>query len=98
MSRNREIKARYFSGAKAKDMHYYAISLLEKKPENILLHLDTNDAPCKSCADILKDLIELKDFIQEKSPSCKRITLALYLEFVLIEKRNKQTEKTRYIF
>ena len=98
MSRNSEIKARYFSGAKAKDMHYYAISLLEKKPENILLHLDTNDAPCKSCADILKDLIELKDFIQEKSPSCKKITLALYLEFVLIEKRNKQTEKTRYIF
>ena len=50
--------------------------MLEKKPENIILHLGTNDAPYKSDTDILKDLIELKDFILEKSPSCKRITLS----------------------
>ena len=29
----------------------------------------------KSGTDILKDLIELKDFILEKLPSCKKITL-----------------------
>ena len=28
-----------------KDMYHYAIPLLEKKPENIILHLGTNDAP-----------------------------------------------------
>ena len=76
MSRNRKIKVRYFPGAKIKDMYHYAIPLLEKKPENIILHLGTNDAPYKSDTDILKDLIELKDFILEKSPSCKRITLS----------------------
>ena len=52
-------------------MYHYAIPLVEKKPENIILHLGTNDAPYKSDTDILKDLIELKDFILEKSPSCK---------------------------
>ena len=57
-------------------MYHYAIPLLEKKPENIILHLGTNDAPYKSDTDILKDLIELKDFILEKSPSCKKITLS----------------------
>ena len=72
MSRNRKIKVRYFPGAKIKDMYHYAIPLLEKKPENIILHLGTNDAPYKSDTDILKDLIELKDFILEKSPSCKK--------------------------
>ena len=46
------------------------------KPENKILHLGTNDAPYKSDIDILKDLIELKNFILEKSPSCKKITLS----------------------
>ena len=57
-------------------MYHYAIRLLEKKPENIILHLGINNAPYKSDTDILKDLIELKDFILEKSPSCKKITLS----------------------
>ena len=77
MSRNRKIKVRYFPGAKIKDMYHYAIPLLEKKPENIILHLGTNDAPYKSEIDILKDLIELKGFILEKLLSCKKITLSL---------------------
>ena len=76
MSRNRKTKVRYFPGAKIKGMHHYAVPSLEKKPENIILHLGTNDAPYKSDTDILKDLIELKDFILEKSPSCKKITLS----------------------
>ena len=67
---------RYFPGAKCKDMYHYASPLLEKKSENIILHLGTNDAPYKSDIDILKDLIELKNFILEKSPSCKKITLS----------------------
>ena len=69
MSRNRKIKVRYFPGAKMKDNYYYAIPLLEKKPESVILHLGTNDAPYKSDTDILKDLIELKDFLLDKSPS-----------------------------
>ena len=67
---NRKIKVRYFPGAKIKGMYHYAIRLLEKKPENIILHLGINNAPYKSDTDILKDLIELKDFIREKLPSC----------------------------
>ena len=74
--RNRKIKVRYFPGAKIKDTYHYAIPLLEKKPENIILHLGTNDAPYKSDTDILKDLIKLKDFFLEKLPSCKKITLS----------------------
>ena len=75
MSGNRKIKVRYFPGAIIKDINHFVIPLLEKKPENINLHLGTNDARYKSDTDILKDLIELKDFILKKSPSCKRITL-----------------------
>ena len=55
MSGNSKIKVRYFPGAKIKDMYHYVIPLLEKKPENMILHLGTNDAPFKSDTDILKD-------------------------------------------
>ena len=48
MSRNRKIKVRYFPGAKIKDMYHYVIPLLEKKPENIILHLGKKDTPYKS--------------------------------------------------
>ena len=70
-------------------MYHYVIPLLEKKPENIILHLGKKDAPYKSDTAILKDLIELKDFILEKSHNCKKITL----QFVLIENTLRKTMK-----
>ena len=92
MSRNRKIKVRYFPGAKIKDMYYYGILFLEKKPENIVLHLGTNDAPYKSDTDIVKDLIELKNFTLEKLPSCKKITLLSSLVRTDRENANKNNE------
>ena len=53
-------------------MYHCVIPLLEKKPENIILHLGTDYTCYKSGANILKDLIELKDFTLEKLPSCKK--------------------------
>ena len=53
-------------------MYHYVIPLLEKKPENIILHLGTNDAPHKSGTNILKESIELKDFIMEKLLGSKK--------------------------
>ena len=48
MSRDKKNKVRYFPGAKIKDMYHYAIPLLEKKPENTIFYLGTNDSPYKS--------------------------------------------------
>ena len=70
MSRKNKIKNRYFPGAKIKDMDHYAISLLGKKLENVILHYGRNDAPYKFGSNILKDLIQLKKLL-EKLPSCK---------------------------
>ena len=44
------MKACFFPGAK--DFYYYLVSLLKKKPDNIILHFGTNDAPYKSEDDI----------------------------------------------
>ena len=87
MPRNRKIKVRYCPGAKSKDMYHYTITLLEKKLENIILLLGTNDTLYKSDTDI-----ELKDFILEKSLSCKKITLSSPLVQTNRENANKNNE------
>ena len=57
-------------------MFHYAIPLLEKKPDYAILHVGTNDAPCKAGSDILNEILELMRFIKEKHPDSKKITLS----------------------
>ena len=99
VSRNKKIKVRFFPGAEIKDYHY-AINLLEKKPENIILHSVKNDAFHKAGTNILKNTIELMCFDLKKLPSCNKIRLsspAVYtnkvqrkiMKFLQIERKNK---------
>ena len=99
VSRNKKIKVRYFPEAKIKDYHY-AINLLEKKPENIILHPVKNDALHKGGTNILKNTIELMDFDLKKLPSCHKIRLSSpavcinkvqrkITKFLQIERKNK---------
>ena len=53
-----------------KDFYYYIVPLLKKKPDNILIHFGKNDAPHKN-EEIYKELKSIKDFINERHPSCK---------------------------
>ena len=39
----RILKVRSFPGATVKDMHSCTISLISKQPDNIILHVSTND-------------------------------------------------------
>ena len=99
VSRNKKIKVRYFPGAKIKGYHY-EINLLEKKPENIILHPVKNDALHKAGTNTLKNTIELMDFDLKKLPSCNKIRLSSpavcinkvqrkITKFLQIERKNK---------
>ena len=44
-----------------------------KQPENISLQVSTNDAVIHDSGEIVKDLLNLKGLIQEKTPNCKII-------------------------
>ena len=72
----------------------FCCCFLEKKPEIFILHFGTNDALYKSCANILKDLIKLKDFILGKLPSCKKVKLSSYTVHPdkEIAKKNNETD------
>ena len=42
--KNRPVKVRIFPGATVADMDHYLIPIIQKKPSNIILHVETNDA------------------------------------------------------
>ena len=65
LSRNRKVKVRFFPGAKMKDFYYYLVPLLKKKPDNLILHFGTNDAPYKNEDEKYKELKSIKDFINK---------------------------------
>ena len=54
-------------------MFHYAIPLLEKKPDDVVLHVGTSDAPYKAGSDIANEILELMRFIKEKHPGCKKL-------------------------
>ena len=65
LSRNRKVKVGFFPGAKMTDFYYYLVPLLKKKPDNIILHFGTNDAPHKNEDELYKELKSIKDFIKK---------------------------------
>ena len=45
MSRRKTIKVQTFPGATINDMKFFAVPLLKKKPDKVIIHVGTNDAP-----------------------------------------------------
>ena len=95
MSRNRKVKIRFFPDAKIKDMFHYAIPLLEKKPDYVILHVGTNDAPYKGGSDISNEILELMRLIKEKHPGRKKIILSAPI--IRTDNYNANKENERFI-
>ena len=70
-STNDRVTSKSFSGAKCKDMKHYIMPTLEKKPDEIILHVGTNDLKSSSAKTIVKDIVVLKDFVGKVSPFTK---------------------------
>ena len=47
-------------------MYHYLISIFEKKPEHLILHVETNDTANSTHQQIVNDVVALKQFIKEK--------------------------------
>ena len=63
------------------------VPLLKKKPDNIILHFGTNDAPYKNEDEIYKELKSIKDFIKKQHPSCK-----VYISAPILRLDNKNAK------
>ena len=45
LSRNRKVKVRFLPGTKREDLMFHLIPYLDKKFDNIIIHIETNDGP-----------------------------------------------------
>ena len=73
MSRKFKVKVRPFPGAKTEEMFHCLVPLLEKMPDYVILHVGTNDAIDHEASDIVKKILEVKEFIKLTIPNCKVI-------------------------
>ena len=76
LSRSKRIKVCYFPGGKTKDVQYHQISYLKKEPDNIIIHIGTNDSPYKMEDFIYKELVNVKETINKFHPNCKNIVIS----------------------
>ena len=73
LSGNRSVKVRIFPSALTHDMYDYLNPLLEKNPNNIILHVGTNNSVKETSKDILNEMLSLKNFIEKLCPTCQVI-------------------------
>ena len=66
MSKEGLTKVIYFPGARTRDMFFYLVSLLHKKPDKMILHIGTNDSTFYSATEIVEEIVTLKQCIPEK--------------------------------
>ena len=70
LSSNKKIKVRFFPGTKTESnvsLNYKS----KKKPDNIIIHIGTNDAPCKNESALYEELKQIKDFIIAYHPTVR---------------------------
>ena len=73
MSRKKTIKVRTFPGATINEMKFFAVPLLKKKPDKVIIHVGNNDVPHFTPDEIFKNMKELCLLIQKMVPSAKII-------------------------
>ena len=69
--KGRVVKVRPFSGPTIEDMYDYLKPILKKCPDNIILHVGTNNAARESPRVVFDKLLSLKSFIEKTLPNCK---------------------------
>ena len=71
MSRRKTIKVRIFPGATINDIKFFAVPLLKKRPDKVIIHVGTNDPPHFTPAEMLKKHERTSSF-DTKSGTCSK--------------------------
>ena len=59
MSSKLVVKAEKFSGATTDDTYHYLMPLLQKQPDNVILHVETNDASSCNSSGIVRSYLKI---------------------------------------
>ena len=94
MSRRKTTKVRIFPGATIKEMEFFAVPLLKKKTDKVIIHLGTNDAPHLPPDEMFKNMKELRLMIQRIVLSAKIIISSPALR---VDKANSDISNKKFI-
>lgn len=92
MLSHRNIKVRPFPEARINSMYSYIALLLLKKPNKVILHISTNDAPFMDSNKMLKCIFDLKEFSLRKLPTVK-----ILLSHLRIDNSNSNENNNNFI-
>ena len=67
------VEIKYFSGAKVNDIAKRADDIVKKKPDCLILHVGTNNAPNMASNEIIDEILSLKLRLEKETPSTKII-------------------------
>ena len=54
-------------------MYHYLVPLIQKQPDNVILHAGTNDAFSCNSSEIVNNILKLRSFISQKLPNANII-------------------------
>ena len=95
MLRKKLIKVRTFPGATVNDLTLFAVPLLKKKPDKVIVHhVGTNDAPHFTPDEMFRNMKKLRLLIQKMVPSAKIIILSPVLR---VDKANSDINNKKFI-
>ena len=96
MSSKRVVKVRKFPGGTTDDMYHYLMPLIQKQPDNVILHVGTNDASFCNSSEIVNNILKLRLFTSQKLPNANIILSKLVIRSdtvpgkVTVEEVNKK--------
>ena len=73
---NRKVKICFLPGAKAEDLMFHLIPYLNKVPNNIIIHIGTNDGPDSNENTIYVEIKKIKELIRINHPDCRNIFIS----------------------
>ena len=65
------VKVRKLPEAATDDMYHYLMPLIQKQPDNVILHVGTNDPSFCNSSEIVNNILKLRWFISQKIAKCK---------------------------
>lgn len=77
LNKNVEVNMKYFSGAKIKDLNNRLDTLLEEKPDIVVMHVGTNNTPHMASNEDTDELLQLKHRIERTLPNTEVIISSL---------------------
>ena len=93
--RSEEIKVHSFPAARIQDMYYYLVPLLRKRPDKIILHVGTNDAPHMKADEMLEELGNLGKSLNWEMLSSVKIVLSA--PTIRVDKHNANENNMDFI-